>query len=95
VDRPARTDKDAAGFIFHQGRIATESAVVQDGERRDKIRERYGGRLMHRDGGGERECKQTMPCDPWYLRLCGICVPMSFKSLLRGMRNSFSPPIDV
>jgi nucleoside phosphorylase len=45
VDRPARTEEDAAGLIFHRGRIATGSAVVQDGERRDQIREICNGAL--------------------------------------------------
>ncbi|KAI6307244.1 hypothetical protein MCOR30_011699 [Pyricularia oryzae] len=45
VQRPQRTEEEAAGFIFHQGRIATGNAVVQDGERRDQIRELCNGAL--------------------------------------------------
>ncbi|KAL5886639.1 hypothetical protein ACKVWH_001964 [Pyricularia oryzae] len=45
VQRPERTEEQATGFIFHQGRIATGNAVVQDGERRDQIRELCNGAL--------------------------------------------------
>ncbi|KAK8137367.1 hypothetical protein PG984_005307 [Apiospora sp. TS-2023a] len=45
VDRPARTEADAAGFIFHRGRIATGNAVVRTGVERDEISERCGGVL--------------------------------------------------
>ncbi|KAI0154259.1 nucleoside phosphorylase domain-containing protein [Xylariaceae sp. FL1272] len=45
VDRPARTANDAALFIFHRGRIATGNSVMQDGEKRDRIRDLCGGAL--------------------------------------------------
>ncbi|KAL5867624.1 hypothetical protein ACKVWM_011595 [Pyricularia oryzae] len=45
VQRPQRTEEQAAGFIFHQGRIATGNAVVKDGERRDQIRDQCNGAL--------------------------------------------------
>ncbi|KAK7990382.1 kinesin light chain 3 [Apiospora arundinis] len=45
VARPERTEEDAAGFLFHRGRIATGNAVIQDGERRDEIRGRCDGAL--------------------------------------------------
>lgn len=45
VRRPARTEEDIAGFIFHRGRIATGNAVIRDGERRDQIRALCDGAL--------------------------------------------------
>lgn len=45
VDRPERTEEEAARFVFHRGRIASGNAVVRDGERRDQIRDRCGGAL--------------------------------------------------
>lgn len=45
VPRPARTEENATGLIFHCGRIASGNAVIQDGEYRDKIRERCNGAL--------------------------------------------------
>ncbi|KAK8002324.1 hypothetical protein PG989_002043 [Apiospora arundinis] len=45
VQRPERTEEDAANLIFHRGRIATGNAVIQDGERRDEIRDRCDGAL--------------------------------------------------
>lgn len=45
VERPARTKQDAAEFIFHRGRIASGNSVVQDGEKRDRIRELCDGAL--------------------------------------------------
>lgn len=45
VHRPARTEADAAGFHFHRGRIATGNAVIQDGTRRDQIRDLCDGAL--------------------------------------------------
>ncbi|KAK7906415.1 hypothetical protein PG985_016421 [Apiospora marii] len=45
VDRPARTEADAADFIFHRGRIATGNAVVRTGIERDEISERCDGVL--------------------------------------------------
>ncbi|KAI0491092.1 nucleoside phosphorylase domain-containing protein [Xylaria cf. heliscus] len=43
VDRPARTEIDAANLIFHRGRIATGNSVVRDGEKRDRIRDQCDG----------------------------------------------------
>lgn len=45
VRRPARTEHDIAGFIFHQGRVATGNAVIRDAERRDQIQEHCNGTL--------------------------------------------------
>ncbi|KAK7952895.1 purine and uridine phosphorylase [Apiospora saccharicola] len=45
VERPARTETDVSGFIFHRGRIATGNAVVRSGVDRDEISERCGGIL--------------------------------------------------
>lgn len=45
VDRPTRTAEEADRFVFHRGRIASGNAVVQDGERRDQIRDRCDGAL--------------------------------------------------
>lgn len=45
VQRLPRTEDDKGKLIFHQGRIATGSAVVQDGELRDRIGARCGGAL--------------------------------------------------
>ncbi|KAH7304614.1 kinesin light chain [Stachybotrys elegans] len=45
VDRPARSEEEANTFIFHRGRIATGNAVVQDGIRRDQIRDQCSGAL--------------------------------------------------
>jgi hypothetical protein len=45
VQRPKRTEEDQHTFIFHQGRIATGNAVIQDGELRDRISEQCGGAL--------------------------------------------------
>ncbi|KAI1330265.1 nucleoside phosphorylase domain-containing protein [Xylariaceae sp. FL0255] len=45
VDRPARTEQDAAALIFHRGRIATGNSVMQDGEKRDRIRDQCEGAL--------------------------------------------------
>lgn len=45
VVRLHRTEGDKDDFIFHQGRIATGSAVIQDGELRDRISARCGGAL--------------------------------------------------
>lgn len=43
VERPARTEADAAGFMFHRGRVATGNAVVRTGIERDEISARCGG----------------------------------------------------
>ncbi|KAI0436532.1 nucleoside phosphorylase domain-containing protein [Xylaria telfairii] len=45
VNRPARTEQDAGKMIFHRGRIATGNSVVQDGEKRDRIRQQCMGAL--------------------------------------------------
>ncbi|KAF1950658.1 purine and uridine phosphorylase [Byssothecium circinans] len=45
VPRPLRTEDDKNKFVFHQGRIATGNAVIQDGELRDQIGARCGGAL--------------------------------------------------
>ncbi|KAF2012943.1 hypothetical protein BU24DRAFT_465291 [Aaosphaeria arxii CBS 175.79] len=45
VKRPQRTENDKDTLIFHQGRIATGTAVIQDGELRDEIGARCGGAL--------------------------------------------------
>ncbi|KAH7308385.1 hypothetical protein B0I35DRAFT_471069, partial [Stachybotrys elegans] len=45
VRRSPRTEEDAASFIFHRGRIATGNAVIQDGVRRDQIRDQCDGAL--------------------------------------------------
>jgi nucleoside phosphorylase len=45
VQRPQRSEEELQTLVFHQGRIATGNAVIQDGELRDKIRERCDGAL--------------------------------------------------
>ncbi|KAH9882577.1 hypothetical protein J1614_000813 [Plenodomus biglobosus] len=45
VQRPQRTDEDYDKLIFHQGRIATGNAVIQDGRLRDDIGVRCDGAL--------------------------------------------------
>jgi nucleoside phosphorylase len=45
VQRPQRSEEELQTLVFHQGRIATGSAVIQDAELRDKIRERCDGAL--------------------------------------------------
>jgi nucleoside phosphorylase len=45
VRRPQRDENDKQGLIFHRGRIATGTSVIQDGELRDRIRERCDGAL--------------------------------------------------
>ncbi|KAL1607816.1 hypothetical protein SLS60_002754 [Paraconiothyrium brasiliense] len=45
VQRPARTADDKDKLVFHLGRIATGNAVIQDGEKRDMIREKCDGAL--------------------------------------------------
>ncbi|KAH7304549.1 hypothetical protein B0I35DRAFT_149874 [Stachybotrys elegans] len=45
VDRPTRSEEDSNMFIFHRGRIATGNAVIQDGIRRDQIRDQCSGAL--------------------------------------------------
>lgn len=45
VQRPQRSADDAHDLIFHQGRIATGNAVIQDSELRDKISAKCGGAL--------------------------------------------------
>ena len=45
VPRPLRTEDDRNKFVFHQGRVATGNAVIQDGELRDQIGVRCGGAL--------------------------------------------------
>jgi nucleoside phosphorylase len=45
VKRPKRTENDQHKLVFHQGRIASGNAVIQDGELRDRISERCGGTL--------------------------------------------------
>ncbi|KAK3216159.1 hypothetical protein GRF29_8g2374682 [Pseudopithomyces chartarum] len=45
VDRPKRTEEDVQRLTFHQGRIASGNAVVQDGEYRDEIGRRCNGAL--------------------------------------------------
>lgn len=45
IQRPPRTAEDKNKLVFHQGRIATGTAVIQDGEQRDKIRARCNGAL--------------------------------------------------
>jgi nucleoside phosphorylase len=45
VPRPLRTEDDKNKFVFHQGRIATGNAVIQDGELRDQIGAICGGAL--------------------------------------------------
>lgn len=42
IRRPARTEEQAAEFIFHRGRIATGHALMQDAIRRDEIRDQHG-----------------------------------------------------
>jgi nucleoside phosphorylase len=42
IQRAARTEEEDADLVFHRGRIASGNAVVQDGERRDQIRDRCG-----------------------------------------------------
>lgn len=46
VSRPLRTEEDLQEFVFHQGRIATGNAVVQDGEYRDEISRRCGKSVL-------------------------------------------------
>ncbi|KAI5380018.1 hypothetical protein J4E82_001091 [Alternaria postmessia] len=46
VSRPLRTEEDVQEFVFHQGRIATGNAVVQDGEYRDEISRRCGKSVL-------------------------------------------------
>ncbi|KAK8009153.1 hypothetical protein PG991_011704 [Apiospora marii] len=45
VRRRVRTEKDAGRLIFHQGRIAVGNTAIQDGTRRDQIREECYGAL--------------------------------------------------
>lgn len=45
VERPQRTEENLETLVFHQGRIATGNAVIQDAELRDKIRARCNGAL--------------------------------------------------
>ena len=45
VQRPKRTEDDKDVLVFHQGRIATGNAVIQDGELRDEIGARCDGAL--------------------------------------------------
>jgi nucleoside phosphorylase len=45
VRRPQRDEDDEHKLIFHCGRIATGTSVIQDGELRDRIRERCDGAL--------------------------------------------------
>ncbi|KAF1954477.1 kinesin light chain [Byssothecium circinans] len=45
VQRPQRAKEDQHTLVFHQGRIATGNAVIQDGELRDKISARCDGAL--------------------------------------------------
>jgi nucleoside phosphorylase len=45
VQRPQRTEEDKHALVFHQGRIATGNAVIQDAELRDNIRARCGEAL--------------------------------------------------
>lgn len=45
VKRSPRTEDDMHTLVFHQGRIATGDAVIQDGEIRDKIRDECDGAL--------------------------------------------------
>lgn len=45
VRRPQRSSEDAGRLIFHRGRIATGNAVIQDGMRRERIREQCNGAL--------------------------------------------------
>lgn len=45
VERPPRTEDDKHKVVFHQGRIATGNAVIQDGQLRDQISTRCDGAL--------------------------------------------------
>jgi nucleoside phosphorylase len=45
VRRSPRTEDDKEKFIYHQGRVATGNAVIQDAELRDRIGARCGGAL--------------------------------------------------
>jgi nucleoside phosphorylase len=45
IQRPQRTEEDQQTLVFHQGRIATGNAVIQDGKERDKISAQCNGAL--------------------------------------------------
>ena len=45
VQRPHRTEDEKHILVFHQGRIATGNAVIQDGEKRDQIGAKCDGAL--------------------------------------------------
>ena len=45
VQRPQRSEEQKHSLVFHQGRIASGTAVIQDGIIRDQIRARCGGPL--------------------------------------------------
>jgi nucleoside phosphorylase len=45
VQRPQRTEEEHHTLVFHQGRIATGNAVIQDAELRDRISTRCDGAL--------------------------------------------------
>lgn len=45
VQRPQRTEETKNNLVFHRGRIATGSSVIQDGELRDQISTRCDGAL--------------------------------------------------
>jgi nucleoside phosphorylase len=45
VVRPPRSPNSQHTLVFHHGRIATGNAVIQNGEKRDKIRSRCDGAL--------------------------------------------------
>ena len=66
VQRVARTEADTAGFVFHNGRIATGNAVIKDAARRDQLREECKGVLcIEMEAGG----LASFPC----LVVRGIC----------------------
>ncbi|CAI6333723.1 unnamed protein product [Periconia digitata] len=45
VQRPQRTEQEARGMVFHQGRVATGNSVIRDGKLRDDIGIRCDGAL--------------------------------------------------
>ncbi|KAI0205230.1 hypothetical protein F4808DRAFT_448286 [Astrocystis sublimbata] len=45
VNRPARAKEDTLNLLFYHGRIATGNSVIQDGKKRDRIRDQYDGVL--------------------------------------------------
>ncbi|OAK95334.1 purine and uridine phosphorylase [Phaeosphaeriaceae sp. SRC1lsM3a] len=105
VQRPPRTEHDKGQLVFHQGRIATGNAVIQDGEQRDMIRDRCDGALcVEMEAAGvdvNRQClvirgisdyADSHKSDIWRSHAAGNAAAFTRELLCRVPSSSPLPP---